>query len=148
MTALLLLVSLFTQLTPSNLLAISSAPEWQTTEYAIHFRSIEGLREGTPVLNNGVTVGYVHSIELASADESALRTRVNISVFSSHATSVSKKSVALSSTPVSSKNSSAPVTIVELLTPQEHEPQRLLAGATIPGFSTFEEFWASDKIHF
>ena len=166
MLGIYLLVSIFTQLTPQNLLAlesvvpvVNSIPKEADAarlapgeEIAIEFRSLNGLKVGSAVLYEGKLVGEVSAI---SAHRNSV-TGIDMSDPQAQAFEVKARltqegvrlkygAVALIKAPFSPLQKS-PKAVVEFLQPLDsvrNTPSKQML-RTLVGYSSFHEFWTAD----
>ncbi|MCB0322801.1 MAG: hypothetical protein KDD69_04475 [Bdellovibrionales bacterium] len=153
MIGIYLLVTLFTQFSPQHLWVVESGP----TEVSVEFEQLNGIKIGSPVLAEGQLIGNVSRISpipfgrRGSATVTGITLKgpkdeafvVSVKIAPHHRGLLRKGTVALIKSPLSTSRV-APEAVVELLLPVGHSEPVLKDGASIVGYSSFEEFWSAD----
>lgn len=107
----------------------------------VQFDSVDELSVGAPVVLNGVKVGSVKKIselDKPSSDGSYL---VELKLSGQLDFSLSSKTVALQTYPLTVNTPGRSETIIELIEP-EHKGAQLAPGQKIEGYTSIEDYWA------
>ncbi len=147
MIGIYLLVNIFAQLSPFTAwIDTVSGP----TQIEVSFDRLNGIKLGAPVLANGQLVGKVTKIIAEDEDADAVQVKdakdhksfsVEVTMAARHRSALKDGTVALIAAPLSvSRNK--PEAVLELFRPLKDTATPLKVGSKIPGFASFEEFWA------
>ncbi len=144
MIGIYLLVNIFAQLSPFTAwIDTVSGP----TQIEVSFDRLNGIKLGAPVLANGQLVGKVTKIIAEDEEADAVQAKdhksfsVEVTLAARHRSALKDGTVALIAAPLSvSRNK--PEAVLELFRPLKDTTTPLKVGSKIPGFASFEEFWA------
>ena len=151
MIGIYLLVTIFTQLSPNDLIFASlNGP----AQVSVKFERIPGIKVGSPVLNEGQLIGTVMSINRAAtnrkenaaakAGQKEQPCSLKVQIEPRHRSLLRKGTIALIASPLSNARvQTAPV--VELLVPVINAPA-LQEGEVIRGYASYEEFWSAGLV--